>query len=121
MDDGAIKAISGPTHNERMDLGAQSCLCASFCRVHELLCTLHECTVACFVGMFRCCHSPLLDQQDGDQYQQYKDQNTSTEPSYLHHSIRLFSRIRDDFWFLCCTFATMTNTKIINVVYCILA
>lgn len=50
------------------------------------------------------CHSPFLDQKDGYQHQQYKDEDAGADPSDLHHPICLFSRIRDDFRLLCGTY-----------------
>lgn len=60
-------------------------------------------------------HAPLLDQKDGYQHQQYEDENTSTDPSDLHHPVCLFSRVRNDFWLLCSTYNIITWAKSVQM------
>lgn len=70
---------------------------------------------AVIAGVVKTCHSPLLDQQDGYQHQQYKDENTSADPSDLHHPVRLFSGVRDDFWLLCSTQNIYNDNKTLQL------
>lgn len=69
------------------------------------------------------CHSPLLDQQDGYQYQQDENEDPSAEPSYLHHPIRLFGGVRDDLWLLCSTFniGTIKSFSALDLLWEVLA
>ena len=85
-------------------LSVWSCVCS--CVGGVLFMTLL--VKAVFVDVIRRKHSPLLDQKDGYKHQQYKDENTSTDPSDLHHPVRLLGRIRDDFWLLCGTYNMVT-------------
>lgn len=99
MKDGGATGNTGPTQNNRIDLGAclrSSCFCGA---------QLNEFTLV--QNNFRNtwdCHSPFLDQKDRHQHKQYKDEDTGADPSDLHHPICLFSWIRDDFWLLCGTY-----------------
>lgn len=82
------------------------CWCGTVERV--LICTLPE-TLSFKLFKWRSRHSPLLDQKDGYQHQQYEDEHPSADPSDLHHPVGLFSRVRDDFRLLCSTYGMTIN------------
>lgn len=106
MEDGFTIANTGPTRNRRMGSVAHLyvCPCIGVCVGVVLLFTRYSPSLRFSIkalfppGVGR--HSPLLDQQDGHQHQQNKDQDASADPGDLHHPIRLFRGVRNDFWLL---------------------